>query len=332
MMTDTRLRAVASGVAAAAVLIACSSEAGIEGNWVEPVPGMENMTQGFSLKADGKASSINMTTLQYDAWKQEGGRLILSGKSIGNGITIPVSDTFVVEKLTPDSLILKKQLLTLKYSRAETAGETVPMAKLVPAKKLSFVTEGTLVFAHETRSFTPSGSPVSYWVVDKTGKLSEDYDRLTGGVKNGTPVYAELEVVDMGKSDEGFAKSYESVYQVVKINGLSLSKGDEAVVSEDRVWSKLLNDSVSLSGAVRTDAVDGRGSSIHVIFSPDSLKAELFISGQKESAVLDRRTLFSGAHVWNVEDDDTWNLRRTDGLWTVSKRGKVLFSQHQDRP
>lgn len=104
-MTDTRLRAVASGVAAAAVLIACSSEAGIEGNWVEPVPGMENMTQGFSLKADGKASSINMTTLQYDAWKQEGDRLILSGKSIGNGITIPVSDTFVVEKLTPDSLI-----------------------------------------------------------------------------------------------------------------------------------------------------------------------------------------------------------------------------------
>lgn len=160
------------------------------------------------------------------------------------------------------------------------------MAKLVPAKKLSFVTEGTLVFAHETRSFTPSGSPVSYWVVDKTGKLSEYYDRLTGGVKNGTPVYAELEVVDMGKSDEGFAKSYESVYQVVRINGLSLSKGDEAVVSEDRVWSKLLNDSVSLSGVVRTDAVDGSGSSIHVIFSPDSLKAELFISGQKESAVL----------------------------------------------
>ena len=117
MMTDTRLRAVASGVAAAAVLIACSSEAGIEGNWVEPVPGMENMTQGFSLKADGKASSINMATLQYERWERKGDKLILSGKSIGNHETIPFTDTLAIEKLTDNELTLKKGSLTFTYQK-----------------------------------------------------------------------------------------------------------------------------------------------------------------------------------------------------------------------
>lgn len=34
---------------------------GIEGKWVEPVPGMEGQTQGIYLEEGGKASSINMT-------------------------------------------------------------------------------------------------------------------------------------------------------------------------------------------------------------------------------------------------------------------------------
>ena len=72
------------------------------------------------------------------------------------------------------------------------------MAELTPAKKTSFRTTGVLVFAHERRAFTPDGDTVSYWVIDKTGELLEAYDKLTGGVKNGKPVYAELEVIDAG--------------------------------------------------------------------------------------------------------------------------------------
>ena len=59
-------------------------------------------------------------------------------------------------------------------------------------------------------------------VIDKTGELARQYDELTGGVKNGTPVYAELEVIDMGKSDEGFAAEYDGVYQVEKIQKLAV--------------------------------------------------------------------------------------------------------------
>lgn len=102
----------------ALLMTACgSSENSIEGTWTEPVPGMENMEQGFTLDKGGKASSINMATLQYEAWKLEGDRLILSGKSVGNHQTLEFSDTLAVERLTADTLVLKRGLLFLTYSR-----------------------------------------------------------------------------------------------------------------------------------------------------------------------------------------------------------------------
>ena len=83
--------------------------------------------------------------------------LILSGKSIGNGVTGSFADTLGMVKLTEDSLVLRRNALTLRYARdnGQQAKESVPMTKLTPAKRKSFVTEGTLVMAHEVRSFTP---------------------------------------------------------------------------------------------------------------------------------------------------------------------------------
>ena len=63
-----------------------------------------------------------------------------------------------------------------------------------------------------------------------------------------------------------------------------------------------------------------------VIFSTDSLRAEVLLPDGETSPVLDRRTLPSGGYAWNIEDDDTYNVRRDEqGKWTVSRRGKVLF-------
>lgn len=78
--------------------------------------------------------------------------------------------------------------------------------------------KGELVIGHEVCSFIAEGDSVDYWVSDETGELTQKYDEVTKGVKNGTPVYVELEVVDMGKADDGFAANYASVYQVKKIN------------------------------------------------------------------------------------------------------------------
>ena len=101
---------------AIASLSACSGSE-IEGEWVEPIPGIENQVQGVHLQKGGKASSINMATLQYEKWEKNGDKLILSGKSLGNGQTIPFSDTLTVEKLTDSELSLKSGDMTIHYKR-----------------------------------------------------------------------------------------------------------------------------------------------------------------------------------------------------------------------
>ena len=81
---------------------------------------------------------------------------------------------------------------------------------------------------------------------------------------------------------------------------------------------------------VRVEAADGSRHAMYILFSLDSLKVTLYTSNsEEEKAVLERRVLPSGEYVWNVEDDDTKNVRLMDGVWTVSQRGKLLFKQQQ---
>ena len=80
--------------------------------------------------------------------------------------------------------------------------------------------KGRLIIGHEVRSFMADNDTCEYWVIDRTGRLAAEYDRVTGGVKNGRVVEAELEVRDTGPRDEGFAAEYTGVYQVTKVVSL----------------------------------------------------------------------------------------------------------------
>lgn len=97
-------------------LMACDRP-NIGGTWTMPVPGMENMTQGFTLSADGTAQSVNMATLLYNTWQRDGNTLILTGQSIGNGQTIEFTQNYEIEKLTSDTLILRDGDVTYTYTR-----------------------------------------------------------------------------------------------------------------------------------------------------------------------------------------------------------------------
>ena len=105
-----------SGLVTSIVFSSCTVNS-IVGNWVEPVPAIENNIQGITLKKGGTASSINMATLQYEKWEQHGSRLLLYGKSIGNRMTFSFTDTFNIEKLTKEDMVLKKGELTIKYKK-----------------------------------------------------------------------------------------------------------------------------------------------------------------------------------------------------------------------
>lgn len=96
-------------VMAALALAACTAEPKLEGNWVQPIPGMENQTQGFTLQADGSAQSINMATLRYETWNASGNELTLSGQSIGNGQTIAFMETYTFSFPDPNTLSLKNE-------------------------------------------------------------------------------------------------------------------------------------------------------------------------------------------------------------------------------
>lgn len=115
-MANTSLFKGAAACAAVMLLAACGGPS-IEGEWIEPVPGMEDQVQGFCLEKGGKASSINMATLQFDRWERRDSMLILSGKSIGNGLTIEFSDTLTIRELTDTGLTLANGDITTHLTR-----------------------------------------------------------------------------------------------------------------------------------------------------------------------------------------------------------------------
>lgn len=107
-----------------AAITACNekkSKVTIIGSWIMPVEGQPGKMQGIRLGEDGEASSINMATLVYKYWEQQGDELYLTVKSIGNGVEIEGIDTLKIEKLTTDSLVLNSNYgYTLRYAKEKS--------------------------------------------------------------------------------------------------------------------------------------------------------------------------------------------------------------------
>ena len=98
--------------------------------------------------------------------------------SIGNGVTIPFSDTVKVEGLTEDSLLLSRGETVLhRYRRSvEECGFSANPGEIV---------RGTVTFAHEVRTFRPLNDTAVYWLVDRSGYLQQRYSFRPAGVAGG---------------------------------------------------------------------------------------------------------------------------------------------------
>lgn len=105
------------GCLAVTTLVSCEQKENLLGTWVEPIPGQETVEQGFTLKENGEAESVNMATLVYDHWQKEGDLLLLNATSIGNGVSFQFTDTMKIEKLTQDSLILSRNGVVIRYHK-----------------------------------------------------------------------------------------------------------------------------------------------------------------------------------------------------------------------
>lgn len=51
------------------------------------------------------------------------------------------------------------------------------------SRDVLYTMKGEMSLAHEVRSFRPEGTDDEYWIVDKTGRLEDMYDKITGGQK-----------------------------------------------------------------------------------------------------------------------------------------------------
>ena len=87
------------------------------GSWVQPNPINEKEVQGFTLKSDGTAASVNMATLVYKKWWTEKGKLILVAESIGNGSSSIDTTQYEIVNKTNSILELKNGNYTEKYTK-----------------------------------------------------------------------------------------------------------------------------------------------------------------------------------------------------------------------
>ena len=86
------------------------------GSWTKKISGIGGR-EGFILHKNGKAESINMSTLQYSTWTYRDGFLILEAKSIGNKMEFDFKDKYKVESLNKDQLYLQKDKRYFIYKK-----------------------------------------------------------------------------------------------------------------------------------------------------------------------------------------------------------------------
>lgn len=75
--------------------------------------------------------------------------------------------------------------------------------------------------------------------------------------------------------------------------------------------------------SLHVKSIDGKAEA-ELLISSDSASVELWLSPQQVYR-LSRRVRPDGVPVWNLEDDDTYHVEYR-GEWTVSRRGKTLYT------
>ena len=107
------------------VVLSWSEDKKIMGDQIRGMSSNLPYIQGGKIQKHGTAESIGMATLIYEKWSKHDKKLILCGKSIGNGQTIDFCDTLKILKLSKDSLITSGgQNYVVKYYKVNNLSDT----------------------------------------------------------------------------------------------------------------------------------------------------------------------------------------------------------------
>lgn len=105
VVTDSSNAGVTDSIAAVTDTLRLDT-AKLIGKWIQPVAGLDKEMQGFQLRRNGTAKSINMYTLVYEKWTLNNDTLFLWSHSEGVRDTSAVVDTTIVRELSDTSLVL----------------------------------------------------------------------------------------------------------------------------------------------------------------------------------------------------------------------------------
>ncbi|QXP52850.1 hypothetical protein [Cellulophaga sp. HaHa_2_1] len=85
-----------------------------------------------------------------------------------------------------------------------------------PSDTIKHIMKGRLTLGHELSRFSPCGDTNEFWILAED-ELYNLYFNLTKNKKPYTPIFVRIEVIDKGKSEDGFAADYKSTYEVKTI-------------------------------------------------------------------------------------------------------------------
>lgn len=78
----------------------------LPGRWLQPVQGIDSVMQGFNLKKNGRAESVNMHSRLYDKWLLQRDTLLLWSHGEKAKDTVKVIDTLLIRELSDTSLVV----------------------------------------------------------------------------------------------------------------------------------------------------------------------------------------------------------------------------------
>ncbi|MCF0059791.1 lipocalin family protein [Dyadobacter sp. CY356] len=108
------------------MLTACNKESGsISGSWVRSMDEQPQHKQGFTLKDEGNAASINLNDKLYHKWEKFGDLLILRGTK-NSEAKEEFSDTLKIVSVSDSILVLKKtDGNEITYTKTNVPGKLV---------------------------------------------------------------------------------------------------------------------------------------------------------------------------------------------------------------
>lgn len=134
----------------------------------------------------------------------------------------------------------------------------------------------------------------------------------------------------LSSCNPGTPKKTEDTTQTKEALKVGDDKDEHGCISSaGYTWCEVQKDCIRLwEKGIRLHAINETNKTLFLVFSPDSTLVELFFSEEDHpNEVLERRKLPSGEYVWNIEDDDTKNVRFEKGHWRVSQRNKLIYTQ-----